>query len=89
MIAFFLAMAKSSEDFETVSADFKKVAGEHAGKLRAVYLNTDDKASKQVLDYMDLSESDYPTYRILHLSKVSAYLLATNLGLKFCCDTSD
>lgn len=67
---FFLAMSKESEDYEKVMEAVRTVAKANAGKIVAVYLNTDDKAAGQVLNYLDLKDGDYPTYRLLNLEKV-------------------
>lgn len=67
---YFLAMGKSSDDYEAAAEVVRAVAKDNAGKMLAVLLNTDDQMAAQVLKYLDLKESDYPAYRILNLEKV-------------------
>ncbi|XP_067935867.1 protein disulfide-isomerase-like [Watersipora subatra] len=70
---FFLAMAKTSDEYEAGAEAVRAVAKKHAGRVIAVYLNTEDKSAAQVLQYLDLKEGDYPAYRLLNLDKNLKY----------------
>lgn len=56
--------------YESTTESVRTIAKEAEGAVVAVHLNTDDKSASQVLNYLDLKEDDYPTYRILNLEKV-------------------
>jgi len=71
----FLAMSKTGDAdlYESTTESVRTIAKEAEGAVVAVHLNTDDKSASQVLNYLDLKEDDYPTYRILNLEKGLKY----------------
>ena len=72
-------MSKKSDDYEAAADAVRAVAKENAGKVIAVYLNTEDAMAGQVLQYLSLKEGDYPAYRLLNLEKVRNMVLLPQL----------
>ena len=72
-------MSKKSDDYEAAADAVRAVAKENAGKVIAVYLNTEDAMAGQVLQYLSLKEGDYPAYRLLNLEKVRNMILLSQL----------